>query len=148
MGKVVEKAMSKRLTILSLEHRLVPYNQFGFARRSTTKALELILNRVYRCWNASPRMFATLMTIDMTGAFDHVDREVLLNWAANNRQNLSKERWSQGRHREVDIILNDGDEGISDATVVSCCYLAGRKLSQVGGSQGGGAGRPTSPSMM
>ncbi|EXF83885.1 zinc knuckle [Colletotrichum fioriniae PJ7] len=78
MGKVVEKAMSNRLTILSLEHSLVPYNQFGFARRSTTKALELILNRVYRCWNASPRMFATLMTIDMTGAFDHVDREVLL----------------------------------------------------------------------
>ncbi|EXF83884.1 hypothetical protein CFIO01_03907 [Colletotrichum fioriniae PJ7] len=29
--------------------------------------------------------------------------------------------------------LDDGDEGISDATVVGCCHLEGRKLTQAGG---------------
>ncbi|KAK1463777.1 hypothetical protein CCUS01_08191 [Colletotrichum cuscutae] len=58
------------------------------------------------------------------------------NWAAGRRFDSDSDRATatdgegSSLKLKVDIILNDGDEGISDAT--------GGKLSQVGGSQGGG----------
>lgn len=59
---------------------MIPSTQFGLPGKSTTKALEHLVNLVQQCWSPIGRakLKATLMTIDITGAYDHVRRFELL----------------------------------------------------------------------
>ncbi|KAJ0160825.1 putative RNA-directed DNA polymerase from transposon BS [Colletotrichum tanaceti] len=80
IGKLVEKAIANRLKFLAMAHQLIPGAQFALPGKSTTHALESLVNHVYQAWcvKAPADLKATLMTIDQTGAFDHVGRQNLL----------------------------------------------------------------------
>ncbi|KAI3528724.1 zinc knuckle [Colletotrichum abscissum] len=81
VGKLIERIVANRLKKLALEHSdLIPSTQFGLPGKSTTKALEHLVNLVQQCWSPIGRakLKATLMTIDITGAYDHVRRFELL----------------------------------------------------------------------
>ncbi|KXH46902.1 hypothetical protein CNYM01_00748 [Colletotrichum nymphaeae SA-01] len=54
---------------------------------------------------------------------------------------------SDRRRGKVGIILDDGDEGISDATIVSCRHLEGQRTQPGARAHKVVASRPTSPSM-
>ncbi|KAK6214968.1 zinc knuckle [Colletotrichum tabaci] len=80
IGKLIEKAIANRLKFLAMAHQLIPGVQFALPSKSTTHALESLINHVYQAWcvKAPADIKATLMTIDQTGAFDRVGRQDLL----------------------------------------------------------------------
>ncbi|KAF4445653.1 Zinc knuckle [Fusarium albosuccineum] len=78
IGKMLEKVIANRLKELVLDHSLLPNMQYGLTGRCTTKALQYLLNPIYRAWGIKKRLKATLMGLDIKGAFNHVDRIELL----------------------------------------------------------------------
>ena len=76
VGKLLERIVAHRLRDLNLEYNILPKTQFGIAGRCTTKALQKLLDSVYIAW--SQNRFATLMSLDIAGAFNRVDRNKLL----------------------------------------------------------------------
>ncbi|KAF5683586.1 hypothetical protein FDENT_7198 [Fusarium denticulatum] len=78
MGKLLEKIFTYRLKQLAVEHNLLPDVQFGTPGKCTTKALQYLLNNVYHAWTGKFRRLATLMGLDITGAYDGVERVKLM----------------------------------------------------------------------
>ncbi|RBQ76961.1 hypothetical protein FVER14953_12340 [Fusarium verticillioides] len=78
MGKLLEKIFTYRLKQLAVEHNLLPDVQFGTPGKCTTKALQYLLNNVYSAWTGNFRRLATLMGLDITGAYDRVERSKLM----------------------------------------------------------------------
>ena len=78
LGKVYEKLLANRLTKLVLEHNLLPAFQFGAPGKSTTQALEHLLDGVYSGFHrdAHTQLRGTrkvsLLSLDISGAFDRV----------------------------------------------------------------------------
>ena len=79
LGKMLEKLIANRLQELVRRHDMLPSTQFGAPGRSTTGALEYLLNIVYRGWNYKKNhRKVSLLSLDIKGAFDNVDRVKLL----------------------------------------------------------------------
>jgi hypothetical protein len=79
IGKVIEKAMANRLRALAEEHSLLPDTQMGGRRqRSTYSALELLTEQVHTIWNSGKHV-ASLLSLDISGAFDTVSPLRLLD---------------------------------------------------------------------
>ena len=72
VGKVIEWIMAKRLQDAAEEHRLLPDTQMGARRgRSVDTALELLTEQIHTTWE-SKKHVATLLSLDISGAFDTV----------------------------------------------------------------------------
>jgi hypothetical protein len=84
VGKVYEKLLANRLTSLVLEHNLLPAFQFGAPGKSTTEALERLLDGVYSGFHcdANPALGGpskvSLLSLDISGAFDRVVQYYML----------------------------------------------------------------------
>lgn len=78
LGKMLEKVVANRLKELALEHSLLPATQMAFVGRSTTTALQYILNPIYAGWSPMKNLVTSMLCLDMTGAYDHVSHERLL----------------------------------------------------------------------
>jgi hypothetical protein len=76
IAKVYERLIANRLKVLAMKHNLLPATQFGAPGRSTTLALEHCLNTIYRAWLCKHK--ASILALDLSGAYDHVDRKKLL----------------------------------------------------------------------
>lgn len=74
IGKLLEKIVALRM-VAALKDRLVS-TQFG--GRSTTEALQFMLAIVYGAWSKSPPKVVTLLALDISGAYDNMDRAKLL----------------------------------------------------------------------
>src|SRR3979490_1348971 len=73
IGKVIESLIAKRLGRVAEENHLLPDTQMGArAGRSTEIALELLTRQVHTIWG-SKRHVATLLSVDISGAFDTVN---------------------------------------------------------------------------
>ncbi|KAF5004651.1 hypothetical protein FDECE_8864 [Fusarium decemcellulare] len=75
LGKILEKIVALRM-VAALGQRpdLLPPTQFG--GRTTTEALQYLLDIIYSAWTESK--VVTLLGLDMSGAYDNVEREKLL----------------------------------------------------------------------
>lgn len=89
LGKLFEKIVAERLKMLALAHKLLPRSQYGAPGKSTSHAVQGIIGTVYKAWSRkSMRKFhrkvtlvhkrATIMGLDMAGAYDNIDRLKLL----------------------------------------------------------------------
>jgi hypothetical protein len=79
IGKVIETLIAKRLSKVAEENGLLPEAQMGArAGRSTETALELLTRQIHTIWG-SKRHVATLLSIDISGAFDRVNPTRLLD---------------------------------------------------------------------
>ncbi|KAF4450189.1 zinc knuckle, partial [Fusarium albosuccineum] len=74
MGKLLEKIVALRM-VAALKHSL-PATQFG--GRSTTEALQYMVNIIYGAWSKSTPQVVTLLALDISGAYNNVDRAKLL----------------------------------------------------------------------
>ncbi|KAL6362501.1 hypothetical protein LRP88_03784 [Fusarium phalaenopsidis] len=74
MGKLLEKILALGM-VAALKDRFVS-TQFG--GRSTTEALQFMLVIVYGAWSESSPRAVTLLALDISGAYDDVDRAELL----------------------------------------------------------------------
>ncbi|KAF5517530.1 putative RNA-directed DNA polymerase from transposon X-element [Colletotrichum aenigma] len=82
LGKLLERVVAKRIQELAVKRRLIPRMQFGFPGRCTTKCIESLLSPVYRGFCVKTRnkkkWRSTLLSLDISGAYDHVNRPELL----------------------------------------------------------------------
>jgi hypothetical protein len=79
IAKLMEKIVAERMANASEEHNLLPWVQMGARRkRSTLSALELLTTCVQTAWKARPGCVASMLCLDISGAFDKVSHERLL----------------------------------------------------------------------
>lgn len=79
VGKIIEKVTANRLSNLAEQYKLLPDAQMGGRRnRSTYTALELLTEQIYTTWNTGKNV-ASLLSLDISGAFDTVDPTRLLD---------------------------------------------------------------------
>lgn len=111
MGKALEAVIATRLSYLVEAHSLLPQNHVGGRRgRSCEHAIHLLLERIHASWHSGAPV-ATLLTLDISGAFDNAahtrlthnlqKRQVpqnIVNWIANFL-----------RHRTTDHIVGRCD---------------------------------------
>lgn len=81
IAKILERLFADRLTDFPIEsNRLLLLEQFGGRGKSATQALEFLVEAVYRNWFAKKEnIFVTICALDITGAYDRVRRQHLLN---------------------------------------------------------------------
>ncbi|KAJ6207002.1 reverse transcriptase (RNA-dependent DNA polymerase)-domain-containing protein [Bipolaris maydis] len=77
LAKLLERIIADRFKRLVLEvEGMLPFTQFGAPGRSTTLALELLTTQIYTGW--TKKFKVSLLGLDLTGAYDHIDRGKLL----------------------------------------------------------------------
>ncbi len=84
LGKALETVVSRKLSDLAEKHHLLPPQQMGARRkRSVETALEALTDAVHTVWNhgksGNKRKVASLLSLDVAGAFDNVSHERLLH---------------------------------------------------------------------
>lgn len=76
LGKVLERLVADQLKEVAISRGLIPKRQYGFAGRSTTKALQYLTNLVINGWCAevpgTKEWKTSLLGLDISGAYDHV----------------------------------------------------------------------------
>ncbi|KAF5619777.1 hypothetical protein F52700_11605 [Fusarium sp. NRRL 52700] len=88
LGKLFERFLAQRLKKLTLDHKLLPETQYGAPGRSTTDALTAMLGAVRKAWawkpkNGIPRLVVSMVALDVSGAYNCVDRLLLLQTLAD-----------------------------------------------------------------
>ncbi|KAI7698384.1 hypothetical protein KC353_g17003 [Hortaea werneckii] len=80
IGKIMDAVMARRLSYLVETYHVLPDTHIGGRKmRSTEHALHLIIERIYKAWNTGLGKVASLLLLDVTGAFDNVSHERLLH---------------------------------------------------------------------
>lgn len=101
MGKVLESIMSKKITHLAETHKLLPETHMGARRgESTETALEMLTEQVHTVWGQRGDKVASLLSIDVAGAFDTVSHPRLIH-------NLRKRHIPQWIANWVESFLNN-----------------------------------------
>lgn len=72
IGKLIEAVTAHRIKTAAEKYNLLPDTQMGArTKRSTESALELLTEQIRTVWK-SPKHVATLLSLDLSGAFDTV----------------------------------------------------------------------------
>lgn len=80
LGKALETVIARRLSGIAETNHLLPEHQMGGRkRRSVETALETITDSVHTIWNQGRNNVASLLSLDVAGAFDNVSHERLLH---------------------------------------------------------------------
>lgn len=80
LGKVLEKIVARRMSALAEEHNLLPVTQMGARpRRSTITALEMLTEQIRTVWANNPALVASMLSLDISGAFDKMSHERLIH---------------------------------------------------------------------
>jgi len=83
LGKITEKVVAKRFENLLLTYNLLPPEQMAYVGKSTTSAIQRILNPIYNAFmhhsTRNKELRATYLGLDMKGAYDHVRVDKLTN---------------------------------------------------------------------
>jgi retron-type reverse transcriptase len=79
LGKVVESLAARQLRDLAEQYHLLPNTQMGKRpNRSTETALELLIEQIHTVWGPN-RHIASVLSLDISGAFDTVNHLRLLD---------------------------------------------------------------------
>ncbi len=79
MGKIMDATIAARLSYMAETHQLLPESHVGGRKqKSTEHALHSIIDTVYEAWNAGRGQVASLLLLDVSGAFDNVSHQRLL----------------------------------------------------------------------
>ncbi len=99
LGKALESIVANRLTYLADTHHLLPVRHTGGRKlASTDHALHLLLQRIHQAWGDGNA--ASLLLLDVSGAFDNVYRPRLLH-------NLKKRQIDHKLVRWIESFLSD-----------------------------------------
>ena len=79
IGKVIESLAARRLQDLAEQHNLIPETQMGNRpNRSTDTAVDLLVEQIHTVWESKDHL-ATVLSLDISGAFDTVNHTRLLD---------------------------------------------------------------------
>jgi ribonuclease HI len=92
IGKVLEGIIAARLSELAESLNLLPDNHYGGRRgRSTEMAIHAMLETIYAAWERG--QVASLLLMDVTGAYDHVSHARLAHNLRKRRINITYVAW-------------------------------------------------------
>jgi hypothetical protein len=78
LGKVLGSIIANRLAYLADVYQLLPRRHTGGRKLASTEhVIHVLLQRIYKAW--SEDKVATLLLLDVSGAYDNVSRERLLH---------------------------------------------------------------------
>jgi hypothetical protein len=84
LAKLLEKVVADKITAAVEEHNLLPWNQMGARKqRSTLSAIDLLVSTIQTAWKAKKGTVVSMLSLDLSGAFDNVSHERLL-WTMSN----------------------------------------------------------------
>ena len=90
LSKTLESIMAKKITYLTEEYKLLPDTQMeGQSGRFTESALELLTEQVHTVWGQRSDKVATLMSMDVAGAFDTISYQHFIH----NLQKRKISKW-------------------------------------------------------
>jgi len=116
IGKILERIVCLRMKEIVLREHLLPNVQFGMPGKSTTLAVEYIVNSVHKAWQDG--QLISLFSLDLSGAYDKVNPKKLLEELARRGMpdSIIEFIWSFLSDRCVDIILpgQDSSESAGD----------------------------------
>ena len=79
LAKIIEKLLAERLTEVLERHSLLPPTQFGARKhRSVNTALTFLTELTRAAWRVDPANIVSVLSLDLTGAFDNVSHPRLL----------------------------------------------------------------------
>ncbi len=95
LGKIFETVIAARLRDCAEANNLLPEEQMGARQgRSVETALETITDAVHTVWGMGKRNVASLLSLDVAGAFDHVSHSRLLHTMKMKRVPERIVRWT------------------------------------------------------
>ena len=115
LGKALEFVVADRISYLAEKHHLLPNNHFGARkRRSTVQALTVLQERIWDAWR--DRKVLSLISFDVKGAYNGVNRQVLLHRLRERRVPEVLARWIDGfcRDRKAAVTVNGHDSTIAE----------------------------------
>ncbi|KAL3965699.1 hypothetical protein ACCO45_000007 [Purpureocillium lilacinum] len=94
LGKVMDAIIATRLSYIAETYQLLPATHMGGRKlRSTEHALHYIIDRIYDAWNKGGGMVASLLLLDVSGAFDNISHRRLLHNLRKRRVDEKTVRW-------------------------------------------------------
>jgi hypothetical protein len=90
----MDMVIAKRISYATEVHQLLPRTHIGGRKgRSTDHALHVITEKIYEAWNSPKPQVASLLLLDVSGAFDNVSNTRLLHNLRKRRIDERTVRW-------------------------------------------------------
>jgi hypothetical protein len=94
VGKVMDAVIARRLSHLVETQHVLPDTHMGGRRmRSTEHALHAVTSRIHQAWNKGDGQVASLLLLDVSGAFDNVSHPRLLHNLRKRRVDEKTVKW-------------------------------------------------------
>lgn len=94
IGKIMDAVLARRLSYLVETEDVLPNSHMGGRKkRSTEHALHAIIERIYAAWNTAGGQVASLLWLDVSGAFDNVSHQRLLHNLRTRKVDEKLVRW-------------------------------------------------------
>ncbi|KAL6152343.1 hypothetical protein ACJQWK_05935 [Exserohilum turcicum] len=108
VGKVMDAVIARRLSHLVETQHVLPDTHMGGRRmRSTEHALHAVTSRIYQAWNKGDGQVASLLLLDVSGAFDNVSHPRLLHNLRKRRVDNKTVKWIasflSNRHTRITV---------------------------------------------
>lgn len=127
----MDAVIARRLSYLVEEFQVIPRMHMGGRKlRSTENAIHAVIQRIYDAWNRGRGQVASLLLLDVSGAFDNVSHKRLLHNLRKRRVDEKVVRWIASflSNRSTRIVV-DGYE--SDNYTVETGMPQGSPLSPI-----------------
>jgi Reverse transcriptase (RNA-dependent DNA polymerase) len=115
LGKTLELVVAERISYLAETHNLLSNNHFGARkRRSSVQALTVLQERIWDAWR--DRKVLNLVSFDVKGAYNGVNREVLLQRLRERQIPEVLVRWIDEfcQDRRATVTVNGHNSPISE----------------------------------
>jgi hypothetical protein len=108
MGKIMDAVIARRLSYLAETHHVLPPTHMGGRKmRSTEHALHAVTHKIYETWSQNTGQVASLLLLDVSGAFDNVSHARLLHDLRKRRVGEKTVKWIasflSNRHTSIAI---------------------------------------------
>jgi hypothetical protein len=110
ISKIIDAVLARRLSYLVETYHVLLNTHIGSRKlRSTEYALHLIIKRIYKAWNTGRSKVASLLLLDVSGAFDNVLHERLLYNLRTHRVDERIVLWIASflSERQIRITIDD-----------------------------------------
>ncbi|RYO14582.1 hypothetical protein AA0111_g11928 [Alternaria arborescens] len=107
-GKIMDAVMARRLSHLAETHHVLPPTHMGGRKmRSTEHTLHTVTKKIYEAWDRRIGQVASLLLLDVSGAFDNVSHVFLLHDLRKRRVDEKTVKWIasflSNRHTSIAI---------------------------------------------
>ncbi len=120
LEKVLKSVIARRISDLTKTYDLLPASQMSERKsRSCETVLKLLTKQIHTIWNMSKDKIATLLSMNVVEAYDHVSRERLLHNLKKRRISAWIVAWADSfmQDRRISLIVSARQTSMSNVNV-------------------------------